>query len=177
MKISLIVAVGKNLEIGLNKELPWKLPADLKKFKELTLGHHLVMGRKTFESIGKPLPYRDSIIISGNPETLNFYTKEPGVFVVDSLHAAVDLARQRGETEVFICGGGKVYQEALLMADLLYLTEVAYGGPADTFFPDYRELEWELLSEEKFPADIKNPYDFIFKVLQRNIPSLPYPEK
>lgn len=170
MKISMIVALGKNQGIGLKKDLPWKLPADLKRFKELTLGHHLIMGRRTFESIGRPLPHRDSIVITQNAQ---YSFPERGVFVVSSLQEGLDLAAKRAETEVFICGGGQVYEEALPLADTLYLTEVDYTGEVDTFFPEYLHLGWEIVKEEKIPATEKDPYATTFKILNRIVPPPP----
>jgi len=143
MIISIIVAIGKNFEIGLNGKMPWHVPQDLKRFKSITMNHHLVMGRKTFESIGRPLPGRTTICLSHDLEL-----HLAGVDMVHSLDDAITLAKKRGENELFIAGGAYVYKNALVYASKLYLTRVDYQGEADTFFPKINFAQWTLTSAE-----------------------------
>ncbi len=161
MIISLIGAMGKNRQIGKNNKLLWRISEDLKNFKRLTLGHHMVMGRKTFESIGKPLPGRTTIILTRNPG----YTAE-GCKTVSSFNEAKSIAREAGETELFICGGGEIYKDLLGEADKLYLSFVDYGDDADTYFPDYSSIELEEIEERKFPKTEKAP-SWVYKVLKK----------
>lgn len=142
MTISIIVAVADNNAIGLNNQLLWHISEDLKRFKSLTSGHHIIMGRKTFESIGKPLPNRTNIVISRNP---NF--KPEGCIVVCSLDEALVIARN--EQEVFIIGGGEIYKQVLPLTDRIYLTRVHGSFPADTFFPELELMDWEVESTQK----------------------------
>jgi dihydrofolate reductase len=148
MRLSIIVAVGKAWQIGLDNKLLWHIPEDLKLFKEITTGHHLIMGRKTFESIGKPLPNRTSVVLSKSG-----FNAE-GVFTSESLLKAVKFCESRGESEAFIVGGGEVYKEALPIADRLYLTTVDYNGKADTFFPPINFKNWQMMDEKKYEKSI-----------------------
>jgi dihydrofolate reductase len=162
MKISIIVAVGKNNEIGKGNELLCRLPADLKHFKEITSGHPVVMGRKTFDSLPKgPLPNRRNIVVSRNPDL-----KIEGAEVCPSLdHALVKL---RDEEEIFIIGGAQIYKQALPVADTLYLTKIHAGFPeADVFFPTINFREWRETNRGSFPVDEKNPYSFTFLEYER----------
>jgi dihydrofolate reductase len=143
--ISIIAAMGSNRVIGRCGELPWKLPVDLERFRVITTGHSVIMGRKTYESIGRPLPNRRNIVITRQPG----YHAE-GSVVVSRLQQALDLAG--GEDEVFICGGGEIYLEALPLADRLYLTILATDFEGDTRFPEiptgqFREVHREQLPE------------------------------
>ena len=152
MKLSIIVAVAENGVIGRDNRLPWRISGDLKRFKALTLGHHLLMGRKTFESIGKALPGRTTIVLSrGTPEL------PVGVAHAWSLDCAIELARATGETEAFVTGGAAVYAEALPRADSLYLTRVAIEVAGDTYFPDWDRDAWQLLSVETCPRKEGEP--------------------
>jgi dihydrofolate reductase len=137
MIISLIVATGTHRQIGLDGKMPWHIHAEFKHFKETTMGHHLIMGRKTFESIGEPLPGRMTIVLSHDPAW-----SHPHVLRAATLREALELAKSRGETEVFICGGSSVYEQALPLCQRLYLSQVDYTGPADAFFPSYEQLLW-----------------------------------
>ncbi|MDR2635983.1 MAG: dihydrofolate reductase [Campylobacteraceae bacterium] len=148
MKLSIIVAVGKAWQIGLDNKLLWHIPEDLKLFKEITVGHHLIMGRKTYESIGRPLPNRTSIVLSKSGFSAD------GVFTCESLEQAIEFCKDRGEEEAFVVGGGKVYKEALLHADRLYLTTVDYNGKADTFFPPVSFKNWQIIDEKKYEESI-----------------------
>jgi dihydrofolate reductase len=143
MIISLIVAMDERGGIGLNNRVPWHIPADLKRFKALTMGHHLVVGRKTYESIGRALPGRTMIIITRSVD----YRAE-GCLVVSSLPGALRLAKERGETEAFIGGGGSIYAQALPQADRIYLTRVHTEVEADVFFPQWDEKDWRILHQE-----------------------------
>ncbi len=152
MKLSIIVAVGENGVIGRDNRLPWRISGDLKRFKALTMRHHLLMGRKTFESIGKALPGRTTIVLSrGTPEL------PEGVVHAESLDRAVDLARSAGETEAFVAGGAAVFAEALPRADTLYLTRVAATVAGDTYFPDWDRDAWQLVSVESCPRQEGEP--------------------
>ncbi len=151
MIISLIAAVDEDGGIGLDNQIPWHLPADLARFKEVTMGHHLVVGRKTFQSIGSALVGRQMIILTRNPEF-----EAPECFTAANLDEALARAESAGEKEVFIIGGAEIYQEALPLADRLYLTKVHTRVEVDVYFPDIDDKEWELVVEEFYPADAKN---------------------
>lgn len=148
--------------IGLEGRLPWHLPADLNHFKSLTMDHHLIMGRKTYESIDRPLPGRTMIVVTSNPDY-----KAEGCLVTQSLESAINLAEERGEEEVFIIGGGDIFAQALPFADRIYITLVHAHLPADTYFPFYTHQDWKEISSESHSADKNNPYPFTFKVLFR----------
>lgn len=139
MTISIIVAVAENQVIGYNNQLLWHIKEDLQRFKSLTLGHHIIMGRKTYESIGKALPGRVSVIISRQD---NF--KAEGGIVVKTIDEAFEVAKD--DNEVFIIGGGEIYKQVLPMADRIYFTRVHASYPGDTFFPELDFLEWETES-------------------------------
>ncbi|KKW17136.1 MAG: dihydrofolate reductase [Parcubacteria group bacterium GW2011_GWA1_50_14] len=171
--ISLIAAVGENRAIGFQGKLPWRLPADMKHFRELTTGHPVIMGRITYESIGKPLPERKNIVISDKP---NY--EAPGCVVASSLQNAVREAGSpsqispqsetwEGKGETFVIGGGRVYTEALPYADRMYLTLVHVSPEADVFFPEFDEAEWHVTKTEKFPKDEKNEYAYDFLDYER----------
>lgn len=155
----MIAAMAENRVIGRDNQLPWHLPADLAHFKRLTLGHTLIMGRRTYESIGRPLPQRRSIVVSRNPT----FTA-PGVEVASSLDAALQLAA--GDAEVFVIGGAELFRLAWPRAQRLYLTRVHAEVPGDTFLPEL-DAGWQLVDEELRPADEKNPYDLSFQTYQR----------
>jgi dihydrofolate reductase len=163
MIISIITAMDTQRGIGRNNQLPWKLSADLKRFRDLTMGHHIIVGRKTFESIGKPLPGRDMIVVTNNHK-LNV----TGCSVCHSLEDAIKLAHSRGETEVFVCGGAEIYQQSIALADRLYLTlvdtEVCH---ADTFFPQLYSKDWDEVERISHIADNKNEYTQIYITLYR----------
>ncbi len=160
MKISLIVAMAENRVIGQDGDLPWHLPADLKRFKRLTVGHTLLMGRKTFESIGRPLPKRRSIVLSRNPDY-----QAPGAEVTTSLPRALELAA--GDDEVFVIGGARVFEEALGAADRLHLTRVHAEVEGDVKLPEFDRGEWRLISEERHEADDRHAFPFTFEVYER----------
>jgi dihydrofolate reductase len=162
--ISLIVAMDEKRGIGKAGRLPWRLSSDLKRFRELTMGHHLIVGRKTFESIGKPLPGRQMIVV-----TRNAGFKPEGCLVSGSVQDALSLAKRRGESEVFVIGGAEIYTQTLDATDRVYLTQVHAEVDADTFFPDLNHEEWTATQSAFQPADDKNQYPFTFKLLERKM--------
>jgi dihydrofolate reductase len=162
MMVSLIVAADEQNGIGLNNKLLCYLPADLKYFKQVTSGHCIVMGRNTYESIGRPLPNRINIVVTRNKElTID------GCIVMNSLQDAVDYAKQHNETELMITGGGTIYADAVNWCDKIYLTRIHHTFNADTFFPEVNTLGFRLTSSEKFLADKKHAYDYTFEVWER----------
>ena len=169
MKLSLIVALAENHVIGRDNKLPWYLPNDLKYFKQVTLGKPVIMGRKTYESIGKPLPGRSNIIITRQP---NY--QPPGandsVKVVASLQAARELAENicliDGQQEAMIIGGAEIYTLALPLVDRMYLTEVHAEVEGDAFFPSFQRDAWQKVAGEDFAAQGPNPYAYSFNVYE-----------
>ncbi len=162
MKLSIIVAVAENGVIGHNNQLIWRLPEDLKMFKRLTSGHPIIMGRKTFESIGKPLPNRTSIIITKNPEF-----QIEGCITVHSLEEAIEAANEIEENEAFIIGGAEIYRLALPFADKIYLTEVHHAFEGDTFFPAIDKELWEEVNRTDHDIDEKHLYKYSFVELEK----------
>jgi dihydrofolate reductase len=162
MIVSLIAAMDRNRGIGKDNQLPWRLPADLKRFRELTTGHHLIVGRKTYESIGKPLPGREMIIISRDAAY-----KAEGCIVTTSLEKALEIARGRGEQEVFIGGGAEIYRQAIDDGDRIYLTLIDAEVNADVFFPAFDKSQWVEKESQDHLADEKNPFSFRFVVYMR----------
>lgn len=163
MEIALVVAVADNGVIGRAGALPWHLPGDLKRFRTRTLGHHVVMGRRTWESIGRPLPGRTNVVVSRDP-TLSL----PGCTVVASLQAAIELAAAAGERELFVIGGGELYREALPRADRIYLTRVRAAPDGDAFFPALEPAAWaEVATELVEPAASADAPAFEIVVLER----------
>lgn len=160
MILSIIVAAAENNVIGRDNGLIWKLSADLKHFKALTTGHTIIMGRKTFESIGRPLPNRRNVIISRNPA----YRAE-GCEVVESIDDALKLVED--ENESFIVGGGTIYKALWDRAERIYLTRVHTRAEGDTFIPELETGRWELLGQENFPADDRNEFAYSFITYQR----------
>jgi dihydrofolate reductase len=154
---SIIVAVSENSVIGKDNKLIWHLPADLKFFKFLTLGHCIIMGRKTFDSIGKALPGRTSLIITRNKS----YHAPEGCIVCHSLKEALELAKEIRETEAFIIGGSEIFNEATGLADKIYYTEVKEKFEGDTFF-ELDKSKWKEVKREEHSKDEKNKYDFAF---------------
>ena len=163
------MAVGKNRVIGRNNQIPWYLPADLAYFKRMTLNHHIIMGRNSFQSIGRPLPKRTNIVISRNP-----FFIATGCIRAFSIPEALKIAEKNGETEAFIIGGGEIYKQSVPLWTRLYLTEVDLevaekdkNTERIVFFPDIDFSEWTLISEEKHVKDEKNDHDYTFKVFER----------
>ena len=162
MTLSAIVATAKNGIIGKDNEIPWYLPADFAYFKRITLNHHIIMGRNCYESIGRPLPKRTNIIVTRNP----FYIAT-GCITVHSITEGVKIAKQNGETEAFIIGGGEIYKQTMQLLDKIYLTEVDLDTEGDVFFPEFNPAEWHLISEEKHEKDEKNEWDYTFKIFEK----------
>jgi dihydrofolate reductase len=160
MKIAIIVATDEQGLIGKDNDLPWRLSADLQHFKRVTMAKPIIMGRRTHESIGRPLPGRQNIVISSRQGY-----QAQGCDVVQSLDAALDLCRN--EEEVMIMGGASLYQQTLPIADKLYLTLVHTRLEGDTWFPEWSTEEWDLISREPHEADDKNDYDYSFMLYQR----------
>ncbi|GAB0153311.1 dihydrofolate reductase [Marinobacterium sp. BA1] len=168
MRLAMIAAQSQNRVIGNNNKLPWYLPEDLKYFKRVTLGKPIIMGRKTFESIGRPLPGRTNIIITRNPDWTHYGA---GVRVVHSLQQAIELAESlalvNGFEESLVIGGAEIYALALPQADRLYLTQVHAEVQGDAHFPPLDPAQWREMAREDFSAIEPNPYDYSFIVLDR----------
>ena len=161
-KVSIIAALAENYAIGKHNQLPWRLPADLKHFKDLTTGHPVIMGKRTFESLPNgPLPNRKNIVL----RTILSDGVTEGYFEADSLEDALDLCEH--EKQVFIIGGSTVYKQCLDKADNLYITWVHADFQADTFFPQINSSDWEEINREDHPADEKNPYAYSFVEYQK----------
>lgn len=149
--LSIVVALTENNVIGNGNELPWRMSDDLKRVKALTMGHHLIMGRKTYESIGRPLPGRTTIIITRQSDF-----KAEGCIVLSSLKEAIQQAAH--DPEAFVFGGGEIFKQALPLADRLYLTRIHTTIHGDTHFPEIDPKEWKLIDQKEFPADEKNQF-------------------
>jgi dihydrofolate reductase len=161
MRVTLVAAVARNRVIGRDNELPWRLPADLRHFQELTRGHTLLMGRRTWESVGAALPERRILVLTRSHPDL-----PAGVERVSSLKEALDKARAAGESELFVAGGAGVYREALPVADRMVLTRIDGSFAGDTFFPRFDETAWREVGRRDHAADERNPYAFSIVVLE-----------
>ncbi|MBI3332110.1 dihydrofolate reductase [Candidatus Peregrinibacteria bacterium] len=159
--ISLIAAVADNGVIGGANKLLWHLPDDLKRFKALTKGHPVIMGRKTYESIGRPLPERKNIVITHQDLTLR------GCEVVSSLDEAIASAKSGRPEGIFIIGGGEIYKQAMEIADRMYLTHVHASPAGDVYFPEFDASEWNIIEEEDHPIDKDHAYRFTYKTYHR----------
>jgi dihydrofolate reductase len=162
MILSIIVAASENGGIGLAGRIPWRISTDLQLFKETTMGHHLIVGRKTYESIGRPLPGRSMVVVTRQADY-----QAPGTTRVHSLQEALDFARGEGESEAFIGGGAEIYTLALPHADRLYISRVHAVVEADTYFPAFDEREWVLKESAHYPASEKDEYAFTWEVWVR----------
>ncbi len=164
--ISLIAAIGQNGAIGLKGQLPWQLPADLKFFKQITMGKPIIMGRKTYTSIGRPLPKRQNIIITRNN---NFTDNNDNVHIANSLDQAIKIANDyivdKKNSEIMVIGGAEIYEIAMPLASRLYLTKVAISPVADAFFPNYNNDEWCEISRKEIKCQDKAIPDFAFITL------------
>lgn len=158
-RISLIAAMAANRAIGIGGGLPWRLPADLKRFKALTLGHTLILGRKTHESIGRPLPGRNTIVVTRQEDYA-----PPGVEVARSVDVALEMA---GDGEVFVGGGEEIFRQTLERAGRIYLTRIEKDFPGDTFFPEIDESLWRVVEQENHPATDETPFAYTFLTLDR----------
>ena len=166
MKISLICAVSRNGVIGKENRLPWRLLADLRRFKSLTMGHPVLMGRKTFESIGKPLPGRTNVVITRQKDF-----KAPDCLVAHSLEEALRLAQDREriseQKEIFVIGGATLYKEALPKADKIYLTFIDHDFEGDTFLFEWDRKLWKETSRQDFPPDEETGYPYSFLIYEK----------
>ncbi len=158
--VSAVVAAAENNAIGRDNQLLWHLPNDLRFFKHTTTGHAIIMGRKTYESVGRPLPNRRNIIVTRQAG----YTAE-GADVVHSLAAALESCA--AAEHVFVVGGAEIYQQALPVTDRVYLTRVHVSLPGDSFFPQLDEQDWKLVSEDHHPADNRHAYGYTFMIYER----------
>lgn len=169
MKISLVAAIGANYEIGVKGQLLWHLPADMKRFKEITTHHHVLMGRKTFESIPekfRPLPNRVNVILTSNKQF-----RAEGCKVVHSLADAIALSELANEKELMVIGGGEIYQLTLPVANTLYITLVQHSFPeADTFFPKWNEQDFVEVENFYFEQDDQHAYNYRFLKFERRFP-------
>ncbi|MFI5221228.1 MAG: dihydrofolate reductase [Bacteroidia bacterium] len=163
MIISVIVVVDEKNGIGKDNQLLCHLPADLKYFRQTTTDHHILMGRKTFEALGKPLPNRTNIVISRSTGVIE------GCVVKKTVEDGIEFAKANNEHELFITGGGIIFDHALNLADKMYITHIHHTFEADTFFPHFKKEEWKEVKNEFHKADEKNPYDFSFLVYERKV--------
>jgi len=162
MMISMIVAMDLDRGIGYLGKIPWHLPSDLRRFKQLTMGHHIIMGRKTFESIGKILPGRISVVLSRHSET-----PQDGFLGATSIQDALAFAEQGYETEAFVIGGAEVFSQTLSIVDRIYLTTVQAKFLCDVRFPELDEGIWKVVCQEDIPKSERDPYASIFQVWER----------
>lgn len=162
MIFSILAAMDLNRGIGWQGKIPWHLPSDLKRFRHLTMGHHLIMGRKTFNAIGRPLPGRVSIVISRHPEVL-----PPGCYAVDSLDKAMEFVRLSKDPEAFIIGGGEIFAQALEKVQRMYLTVVHAEFPCDVWFPAIDERTWTEVYREEVPKSDCDPYPSTYRILEK----------
>lgn len=166
VKLCLVVARGRNHVIGVDNDLPWRLGSDLKNFKAITLGKPVIMGRKTWDSLGRPLPGRPNLVI-----TRDTAFRVDGASIWTSLSLAVEAARAMAklarQSEICVIGGGQIYAEALPYADRLYLTEVDAAPDGPILFPTFQEADWIETSRTAFPAGPKDDHDFVIRVLDR----------
>lgn len=159
-RISIVVAMAKNRVIGANGAIPWHLPGELKLFKSVTMGHHIIMGRKTYESIGRLLPGRTTVIVTRQPAY-----RVPGAHVARTIGDAI--ATCGDDDEIFVIGGGELYRAALPVAHRIYLTTVDAEPAGDTFMPEFDLGEWRITSSQSFPSDDRHRYDYRFAVYDR----------
>lgn len=154
-KLSIIVAMARNRTIGVNNTLPWRCPEDLKHFKALTMGHHMIMGRKTFDSIGKPLPGRTTVVV-----TRDKGLKIEGCLIANSLQDAIKSCA--GDAEAFIVGGADIYNQSLQLADTLYITEIQQDVEGDAHFPEFDRKLWQETAREVRTQETPQPLDYHF---------------
>lgn len=167
MRLSIIAALSTNNVIGRDNGLPWHISTDLKRLKTLTMGHHFIMGRKTFDSIGRPLPGRTIIAITRQKDYA-----PPGIVVVHTLEDAIRIAEEAGDHEAFIGGGAEIFEQSIHRADRMYLTRVHADVEGDTYFPDFDDVsEWHLTDAEHFDAGEKDDYPFSFLTYDRAAPA------
>jgi len=159
-RISIVVAMAQNRTIGIDNTLPWRCPEDLKHFKALTMGHHMIMGRKTFDSIGKPLPGRTTVVV-----TRNRGLKIEGCIIAHSLQEAITVCA--GDEKIFIVGGAELYAQAMPLVDTLYITEIQQGVEGDAHFPEFDKTQWLETAREKRYQETPQPLEYYFVTYQR----------
>jgi dihydrofolate reductase len=165
MRLSIIAVVAANHVIGRDNKLPWHQSADLKRFKALTMDHHVLMGRKTYQELGKPLPGRVNVVITNSP-----HFAPEGVAIARSIDEAIARAEASGDEEIFIIGGGEIFRQTLHRVDRMYVTQIHADVAGDTFFPEFDHVnEWRLVDREDFEADEKNDYPFSFLTYERAV--------
>lgn len=160
--LSLIVAMDKNRAIGLNNEMPWHLPNDLRYFKEKTTGHTIIMGRKTFDSLGRVLPNRKHVVLTRSEREF-----PEGVEVIHETDAILQYVKDNSDEEIFIIGGGELFKLMLPYVNKMYITEIDEEFTGDVYFPPFDEAEWKLTFKEKGPRDERNPHDYYYLVYER----------
>ncbi|TGB04587.1 dihydrofolate reductase [Halobacillus salinus] len=162
--ISFIFAMDKNRLIGKDNDLPWHIPNDFKFFKDMTIGKTIIMGRKTFESFGKPLPEREHIVITSNKE----YNRE-GCTIIHSIDEILEMENNQPDKEWFVIGGTVLFEKMLPYADRMYLTYIDHEFEGDTHFPEFEESQWKMVSETKGEKNEQNPYDYYFRIYERPV--------
>ncbi len=160
MSISIIVAMAKNRTIGVDNTLTWRCPEDLKHFKAITMGHHMIMGRKTFDSIGRPLPGRTTVVL-----TRDINLKIEGCLIAHSLQEAIKACAD--DTQIFIVGGAEIYAQALTHVDTLYITEIQQNVDGDACFPEFDASDWQEIAREARTQDLPQPLDYHFVTYRR----------
>lgn len=163
MSLAILVAMARNRTIGINNTLPWRCPEDLKHFKALTMGHHMIMGRKTFDSIGKPLPGRTTVVVTRNRDL-----KIDGCIIAHSLEQAI--ADCAGDNEIFIVGGAELYDQALPLVDTLYITEIQQDVYGDAHFPEFDRRAWQEVARERRGQTEPQPLEYHFVTYRRKQP-------
>jgi dihydrofolate reductase len=161
-KISIIAAMARNRIIGINNTLPWRIPEDLRRFKALTMGHHIIMGRKTFDSIGRPLPGRVTVVV-----TRSHGLHIPGCLIAHSLEDAIAACAE--DEEVFIAGGGELYAQAMPLADILHITEIQQEMNGDTHFPEFDRGAWQEIARERRSQVEPQPLEYHFATYRRMV--------
>lgn len=160
-ELAIIVAMARNRTIGINNTLPWRCPEDLKHFKELTMGHHMIMGRKTYDSIGKPLPGRTTVVV-----TRDRHLKVDGCMVTHSLPEAISSCAS--DKRIFIVGGSEIYAQALKLANTLYITEIQQDVDGDAYFPEFDRNQWREIAREIRTQEAPQRLEYHFVTYQRN---------
>ena len=159
-EIFIIVAMAQNRTIGINNAMPWRIPEDLRHFKTLTMGHHMIMGRKTFDSIGKPLPGRTTVVVTRDREL-----KIDGCIMAHSLPDAI--AACAGDEQIFVVGGAELYQQAMPLVDMLYITEIQQAVEGDAHFPEFNRDAWQEESREIRQQEAPQPLEYHFVIYRR----------
>ncbi len=162
MIVSQIAAMSRNRVIGKDNKLPWNMPNDLAYFFKITRGHHIIMGRKNFEANGKALPNRVNLVVTRNP---NY--NAPGCIVVESIQQALKYSESNGEAEVFIVGGGQIYEASLSITDKIYLTIIDAKIDGEVFFPELDPKSWKVISKVAHSADSNNPFDYTYYIFKK----------